>query len=123
MVIIYIIILAVLCLSVYWEYKDNRRLENKKHISEIKTAKGRIKEYEFYGAFNYENNVQWRTVYIGAFISTLLLYTTVKLNVDSEKYMYIFLTIFLVYYFITNFRTFHLYRIMASKVKSNSIIL
>jgi len=125
MIFLFIIIIVILLLSIYWEFKDNDRINKRKKISDIKDDEERRKEYEFYGTFNYENNVQWRTIFIGAFISTIILYFLLVKNKSINKvyYIYIFLIIFITYYTICQFRTFHLYRIMANKIRQNDLII
>jgi len=118
-------IMLILVTAIYWEYKDQKRLEKRNRIKDIKDPKERIKEYEFYGTFNYENNVNWRSIFIGSFISSLVIYLSLKnvLNCNFNTYYILFIIIFLVYYFISDFKKFHLYRLMANKVRLRDILI
>ena len=120
-----IIIILLFAAALYWEYKDLQRLEKRKRIKDIKDSKERIKEYEFHGVFNYENNVQWRTIFICSFISTITIYLFLNntLNCKFNTYYILFIIIFLVYYFMSDLKKFHLYRIMANKVRLHDMLI
>ena len=119
-ILLSIAIFILLILALYWEKKDYNRLEKRKKVKDIKNRKEREKEYQFYGTFNYKNNVQWRIIFIGSVISTMIIYCMLndKIKFKTNYYFYIFITIFVVFHFITHFKTFHLYRPMANKVMS-----
>lgn len=113
-------------LAVFWEIKDNSRLVKRKNIYEISNDNEKIKEYEFYGTFNYYNNIQWRMIFVSSTFAVLIIYIAFcnqLKNISWTFYMYVFLIIFLVFYLSNHFKTFHTYRVMANKVKKNDIII
>ena len=116
----------MLILAVYWEIKDNGRLVKRQNIYEICNEKEKVKEYEFYGTFNYYNNIQWRMIFVSTTIAVAVIYIAFcnqLKNISWTFYMYVFLIIFLVFYMSNHFKTFHTYRIMANKVKKNDIVI
>lgn len=118
--------IVLFILAVFWEFKDNGRLVNRKNIYEIQDEQQKIKEYEFYGTFNYYNNIQWRMIFVSTTITVLIIYISFSnqlKNISWTFYMYVFLIIFLVFYLSNHFKTFHIYRIMANKVKKNDIVV
>ena len=88
----------------------------------ITNEQERKKEYEFYGCYNYENNIIWRMIFIQTFIIVCFIYA-IQDNLHPKQYVYIFIIIFLVTYFTTNWKIFHFYRVMASKVKESIPIM
>ena len=126
----YVTIFLIICLTilffmaVYWEIKDISRIDQRIPIEDIPPEEQK-KEYIFYSTFNYENAVTWRMNYISAFVATLFIffalsYTGYKVNPATA--LVIFFIIFFVYYYFDNFKSFHFWRTMASKVKPQIIL-
>ena len=125
--IILCIFIVLLVAAIYWESKDFTRIFNREPLYKIKNKKKRLQEYRFYGLFNAENNIMWRSLYVSAVIVILLIayyfsqvFPNVSLGLGS--YIAIFIMIFMVHYLCHNYRVFHLYRVMASKFSRKSIL-
>ncbi len=120
------IFLLALILAVYWEYADHARLTSRKPINQDDDDFEREREYLFYGCFNYENNVYWRSIFIATAISMgVLVYILSQLKVPITIWLVflIILAVFIPFYAIVTFRTFHLYRVMCNKIKPELTIL
>jgi hypothetical protein len=122
-----VVVVALLVSAIMWEAGDIVKLYARRTVYDIEDFKEREKEYKFYATFNHENNIMWRSHFISAFIATVLIYFYMKnysrggtLELDSFA---ILLIIFLIYYLTHMYRNFHIYRVMASKVKSDYHIL
>jgi hypothetical protein len=128
-IIIYIIAIILFLLAIYWEAMDYCRIKKRPCLSDIKSKKDRIKETRFHARFNYENNPVWRNVYIGSFISAaaisaILYYCGYDWPTKNILFpLLILIIIFFVFYIIYNFKQFHLYRDMCSKIDQNITIL
>lgn len=126
-----ILILALLVLFVlasYWEYKDYERIKSRPFLCDIKCSKKRKKELDFYACFNGKNNIQWRGIYIMSFVAALLVtYIFCQfypdLGLDINFFILTFGAILIVFYIGNTFRTYHLYRDMCARVKSDKNIL
>lgn len=118
--------LAILLLAFFWELKDYKRLQKRPSLSKIKDPKQKIKELKFYGSYNSENNIYWRFIFIISFLSVFAVYNLLKtynVNLDENMLIITFFCIFLVQYFAWNFKVFHLYRVMTSKISTDRKIL
>ena len=118
--------LALLLLAFFWELKDYKRLHKRPSLSKIKDPKQKIKELKFYASYNSENNIFWRSIFIISFLSVFVIYNLLKtynVNLDENMLIIIFLCIFLVQHFAWNFKVFHLYRVMTSKISTDKKIL
>jgi len=121
-----LILLILLILAIYWEYCDYRRLQTRPSIQTKTNSNDIQKEYLFYSCFNYENNIYWRSIFIASTISTSFIsYVLYLLKVQLKIWLVllIFVGIFIPFYIITSFKTFHLYRNMCNKVKTDLLIL
>nr|QBK91395.1 MAG: 3 transmembrane helices protein [Pithovirus LCPAC302] len=124
-ILIVIALSILLVLSIYWEAKDYQRIQSRPHIKKIH-KKDQKKELEFYACFNAENNIQWRGIFIMTLVATLLiLYVIYQFygDININMAFLIFVAIILVFYIGHTFKTFHLYREMCSKVKTDKTIL
>lgn len=122
---IFIIAIILLLLALFWEFKDYSRLQKRPMISKLKTSKDKLKELKFYACYNSENAIFWRSGYIVAAITVYLIYLSSKMfNTELNEHLLIlmFLSVFLTQYFMNNFKTFHLYRVMSSKVVGKSVL-
>lgn len=136
--IICLVLLALFILAVYWEVSDYRRLERRPPLSQLETEEEKTQELYFYSCFMANNRVSWRHIYIASFISTLLIWaglymfglrTRMALTfcgpVNRPPFTMVFLifvAIFVITYIVEQFRSFHLYRPMCSKVKEDNEI-
>lgn len=123
-----IILLLLLIMAIKFEKDDMSRISKRQEVYSIKNRKKREKEYIFYGSFNSENNIMWRSIYISTFISVaciiyMLRYTFPQINFKLIHAIMIFAIIFLIFYGSNIFRTFHFYRVMTSKLKKRTTIL
>jgi len=121
-----IIGLILLFLAFFWELKDYNRLHKRPNIYKIKSTREKIKELKFYATYNSENNIFWRSIFIISFLAVFAIYNMLKMhNIQLDENMLIltFTCIFLIQYFAWNFKVFHLYRVMTSKISSDKKIL
>lgn len=115
----------ILVLAVYWEYKDYKRLYARPMLKEIKDPKKKEKEMKFYACFNYENAVLWRMMFVVAFLSCILIKFILKsfgTEIKSDIFIIMLAIIFLIQYFASDFKNFHLYRLMAYKVQNKKYL-
>ena len=119
-----VIVVFILILAVYWEAKDYNRISKRPPISSVE-KKDKLREYKFYACFNSENNVMWRNIYISSVLSIILIGFVLKTYHPDVTFSWkIYLVcIFLTFYISNHFRTFHLYRVMTSKIKPDLTIL
>jgi hypothetical protein len=125
-IFIVVILIILFILAFYWEYKDYKRIEKQKNVYEITDPNEKEKAYIFYSTFCYENNISWRSNYILAVVSIIIIYFllhTAKINLSMEMSILIMIVIFLVYFLGDNFRSFHFWRVLASKAKPEMAIL
>lgn len=121
-----VIFVILLLLAIYWEYADHTRLTSRPPITPDHDEYDREKEYLFYGCFNYENNVYWRSIFIATAISMLALvyiFSLMKVPITGWLVFLIVLAVFIPFYILVTFRTFHLYRVMCNKIKPDLTIL
>jgi hypothetical protein len=110
----------------YWEIKDIYRVGILKNVFDIKNPEEKENAYKFFSTFPYENTVTWRHIYIASIVSSILIYYILianKTSVKPEIGLAIFFIIFFIGYYIDNFRSFHIWRVMASKINPSSVIL
>ena len=125
-IFIVVILIILFILAFYWEYKDYKRIERQKNVYEITDPNEKEKAYIFYSTFCYENNISWRSNYILSVVSIIIIYFllhTAKINLSMEMSILIMIVIFLVYFLGDNFRSFHFWRVLASKAKPEMAIL
>ena len=108
-------------MALYWEYKDYNRINKRKKLYEICDPVERDKELVFYATFMERNHVWWRFNYIlcaiGVVFSLYLLkYKYHNLNVDVSDVIIVFLVMFFTFYVGYNYKHFHFYRVISSKV-------
>ena len=138
--IISFVLIILFVLAVVWEWRDYRRLEKRPPLSEIE-EENKTKELYFYSCFMANNRVSWRHIYIASFLSSLLIwallymfgvetlntikFTSIDIRRRSIPYSFVllvFASIFVITYIVEQFRSFHLYRPMCSKVKEDNEI-
>jgi len=130
-----VLILALLILALWLEMEYCGRLQGRPSISskgmerqpdgKVLVSPEVISEYEFYGCYNYENNIQWRGIFISSVIVTVILTFVIGFFYEFvlwELLAVMFFFTFFVFFFTGNLRHYHLYRNMASKVKGMSLI-
>lgn len=125
MSVLFIILAFFLVLALYWEYKDYHRLYRRPNIYSLRPER-RHRELTFYGCYNYENKVEWRLILIGAIISSFFIWYLLKqfgYAINNNVVILVFLIILSVFYILSTFKTFHLYRVMCSKIKPELNIL
>jgi len=124
-IIVLILMILMFSLAFYWEVSDYLRLEKKRTVYDIKDKKEKEREYIFYSTFNYENAVTWRAIYISSGFATILIYYILSATgapVTLETIIAVFFMIFFVLYYMDNFKSFHMWRVMASKIKPQTIL-
>lgn len=114
-------------LAIYWEKQDYTRINNRPPIHEMEKSK-KMSELKFYACFNSENNVMWRNLYISTIISYLAIVFVFRtyhpeFRLSWQCSIGVIFFIFLIFYMVHNYRSFHLYRVMSSKIKPDMIIL
>lgn len=118
---------VLLILAIYWECKDYQRIKARPFLCDIKCPKKRRQELEFHACFNGRNNIQWRGIFIMSFFAALLIVYIIQECYDQDLSinvsLLIFAAILIVFYIGNTFRTFHLYRDMCARVKSDKNIL
>lgn len=122
------ILILLLIMAVKFEKDDMTRVSKRPPVYLIKDRKKREREYLFYGTFNSENNIMWRSIYISTFISVFCIIYMLKHTFPDTKFniihaIIIFAIIFFVFYGSNIYRTFHFYRLMSSKLKKSMMIL
>jgi hypothetical protein len=120
-----LLVLILLYWAVRWEASDIRKLYAKKPLRTL-PKKSRVKELTFYATYNSENNIMWRSLFISAVIISVLLYLYLKnygtYNSCETHGFVILFSVFLTSYMMHIYRTFHIYRVMTSKVRSREIL-
>ena len=123
-IIIILALIVLLFLASFWEFKDYERIKSRPYLCDISCPKKKKKELEFHGCFNLKNNIQWRGIYIMAFVATFLVMYIISQfysdrNIDLNMAIIVFGAILIVFYIGNIFRTYHLYRDMCARVKSD----
>jgi len=121
---VYVLLSILFLLAFYWEYKDYHRMYKRPYIKDIKNTNQKIKELTFYSTYNYKNNIYWRSIFIISIISILIINYIMKsysIDIKQEVLIICLIVIFLVQYFVNNFKVFHLYRIMSSKITNEQV--
>jgi hypothetical protein len=124
--IVVIIIVVILLYALICEYKDYVLLGSRPALSSITNDVDKNNELLFYGCFNSENNIQWRSSYILSVVSMLVISYILKewgYIVELNLQLLILFTIFMVFFGASTFKNFHLYRPMCAKIKPENIIL
>jgi hypothetical protein len=118
-----VVVIALAYGALVWEGGDIKKAYARRNVYDIEDQKEREEEYKFYATYNYENNISWRMFFIAGVIATLILYVFLKNYADPEQMelnsFVMFFIIFIVYYLSHSYRSFHLYRVMASKIKKD----
>lgn len=122
-----LIIVILLILAIYWEYKDYIRIAKRNCIDTIPDDK-RERELKFYATFMSKNNIVWRFNFILCFISFCAIMYVLKslnitTNINSNVGMMLFFMTFLIFHLGSQFKTYHFYRVMTSKIETDTIIL
>ena len=79
-----LIIVILLILAIYWEYKDYIRIAKRNCIDTIPDDK-RERELKFYATFMSKNNIVWRFNFILCFISfCAIMYVLKSLNITTN---------------------------------------
>lgn len=124
--LLFFIVLVFFILAFMWEYKDYSRLQKRPSISSLPQQR-RNRELAFYGCFNYENRVEWRMIFIGSVLSTVCIWYVLKYvaNVQVQHNIMILIGFIImgIFYILSAFKQFHLFRVMCSKIKPNLTIL
>ena len=123
MLIVFLILIFLLAIACYFEFSDYQRVAKR---PDIKSAKNPQMEYEFYGCFNYDNNIYWRSIYIATFIASFVIWYVLYITghkISVPTFLIIMIIIFFLFYGITHYKTFHMYRVMCNKVRPDKIIL
>lgn len=127
----YVTIFLIICLvalfffAAFWEIKDIDRIARAKRIDETDDPAEKERLYVFYSTLPYENGVTWRMLFIPAISATLILYFVLNhsgFKITLETILVVFFVIFFVYYFFDNFKSFHFWRVAASKVQPRVIL-
>ena len=125
--IILIIVVLIVVYAVFAEFKDYRLLEKRPPLSLIASDEDKNKELLFYSCFNYENNIQWRSIFATSALATLIigyiLHESYSGEIRTNTYVLILLVIFFAFFGSYVFKTFHMYRPMCGKVKPENTIL
>lgn len=123
---ILIIILSVfLVLALVWEYRDYIRLYARSSLNSLPPSQ-RERELTFYGCFNYENKVEWRSILIGTILSSLLIWYILHqfgYLIPVNLILLIGVSILGVFYILATFKHYHLYRNMCGKIKPELTII
>jgi len=112
-------------MAIIWEIKDINRVAKMKEVKEVDDPKEKERLYLFYSTFPYENTVTWRMLFISAFSAALLLFFALNYSgfkITARTALVIFFVIFFVYYYFDNFKSYHFWRVLASKTQPRSIL-
>lgn len=121
------VVLILVFYAIKWEASDIKKVYSRRNVYDIKNIKEREKEYKFYSTYNHSNNIMWRSIFICAVISSIVIYLFLKkygnkYNMEMNIFPVMFI-IFIVFYFNHQYRSFHIYRVMASKINKYSYIM
>ena len=129
LIIFGIILVIIFILALYWEIADYNRLQNRPPLNELPEDQ-KAQELEFYGCYNYQNAIYWRSTYIGAFLGSLLAALLLELTdykwFEAQKYyvpFVIFVGVFVIGHILITFKDYHLYRVMCSKIDDDLEII
>jgi hypothetical protein len=116
-----IVTIAIAYNAICWEANDIAKLYARPRLHELKDESEKEKELMFYATFNHENNIMWRSLFLTGIIATICIYMYMK-NAYSSENAELSAFIILAIIFLTNYmnhiyRNFHIYRVMASKVR------
>jgi len=122
-----LLVLTILFGAVKWELNDIAKIYARRNVYDITNPKEKEKEYKFYSAFNYENHIVWRSLFVASVMASVTIYIYLKNyanleNLELTCFVVLFI-IFTMYYIVHMFRNFHMYRVMASKVKKDYQIM
>jgi hypothetical protein len=125
--VIIALVIIIFILAIYWEHIEYYRLSIRPHLSKVPKGK-RLNELRFYATFNSDNNVIWRRFFITAVLCVIAITFIINtyhpnVSLSWQANMAILFFIFLLFYATENYRVFHLYRVMSSKVKRDTVIL
>ena len=112
--------------ALYWEKCDILKIWNMKPVHTIKNKKYRKLKEQFIATFMYKNNIMWRSIYISATISIFIIGIFMRYYASTsliKTLIMMFFVIFIVFYFTHIYRTFHIYRVLASKIDRKLLIM
>lgn len=122
MVIVFlsIIIIIIAYNAICWEANDIAKIYARPRLHELSSTE-KDKELMFYATFNHDNNIMWRSLFLTAIIATTCIYIYLKNayspeNAEISGFVILFV-IFFANYMNHIYRNFHIYRVMASKVR------
>ena len=122
-IIVLIAAIIFLVLAIWLEVQDYGRLNSRPPIDEICGDSEKEKEKRFYACYNYENAIDWRSIYLASFMATVVLSVILELIgyhwlADGKYYvpLIIITIVFIAFHTIWTFKRFHLHRVMCSKV-------
>lgn len=124
-VVFFGLLALLLILAIYWETADQERLNSRPMLNDL-SEEDRNRELEFLACFNYENNVRWRSIFIGTTIALLLILvilTVADIQIDLGLIAAIFAAVFISFFGVETFRSYHYYRPMCAKVRSSMVVL
>lgn len=124
--VITIILVILFILAIIWEYQDHHRISNRPFVDLSLLSPELQREIRFYGCFNAENKITWRTLFFGSILVVVVIW--IFLSINSLPFppiwaLTLFLTTFLIFYGIDQFQTFHLYRPMCAKINPSREII
>lgn len=119
MIIAYIAIALILCAALRWEKDDIQKIWKMKPVYKIKDPKERKRKLRFVTTFMYRNNIMWRSLFIVGLISTTIIYMYLRNYASNnllQNCVVIFLIIFICFTAGSDYRKFHIYRVLGSKI-------
>ena len=117
-------LVVILVFAIIWEVSDWNRLLNRPPMTDLQEDEQEA-EMLFYACFNAKNNITWRSNFILASASILLItYVIYQFTKEININMLIitFLVIFAVFHVGSIYKTFHLYNEMCLKVEPQKTI-
>lgn len=121
-VIVITILIFLVFFALYWEYQDYQRIFNMPDIDEV--APDQREAYlQWIACYNYNNNPQWREVYLATIIIALVLLFAFGSSVPFRIGILILLIIFIIFYGILPLNSYHVQRLLCNKANPPFTVL
>lgn len=121
-VLIVVAIIIVLLIALYWEFWDVKRIGELPSIEKV-PPEDREQFLINLACIHYDNGVQWRKIFIGTIIVTLLLWYAAGCTHSFRIWLLVGLITFIIFYLISLFHSYHYNRVLCNKARPESIFL
>lgn len=125
-IVIIVILIVLLIFAFKGEIQDYQKVKDSPKVYDTDNLKEREELYKYYSTFCYDNTVNWRSNYILSCASAGALYfifQVANVKMSLKLFALSIVIIYLIFYFGDNFKSYHFWRIIASKVKDDVKLL